>query len=192
MFRLRLHQPRTSPFCFRFCDFCSRGSRAVSLKRTFLSVFKIVQLLSGFWFHTKVFFVQFTARFGFRWITRVLSGPWFNLKCSFSTSLRLMIALSSWRMSLKLWRRNRVLTPLQPPFHLHWRKMSAHESRKMARDTFPGLSLALMKKALPRRTEKGCRLRIGSLLVSVLFRAIKASFNASFKWNVFLENVYVL
>ena len=38
--------------------------------------------------------------------------------------------------------------------HLHWRKMSAHESRKMARDTFPGLSLALMKKALPRRTEK--------------------------------------
>ena len=37
---------------------------------------------------------------------------------------------------------------------IHWRKMSAHESRDMARDAFPGLSLALVKKALPRRTEK--------------------------------------
>ena len=26
----------------------------------------------------------------------------------------------------------------------------------------------------------------------VLFRAIKASLNASFKWNVFVENVYVV
>ena len=63
--------------------------------------------------------------------------------------------------------------------------MSAHESRDTARDAFPGLSLALVKKALLRRTENGCGLSIGSLLVSVLFRAIKASFNASFKWNVF-------
>ena len=47
-------------------------------------------------------------------------------------------------------------------------KMSAHESRKMARDTFPGLSLALMKKALREEQKNGCRLRIGSLLVSVL------------------------
>ena len=63
VFRLRLYQPRDAPFCFRFCDFCSRGSQAVSLKGTFLCVFKIVQLLSGFWFHTKIFFVQFTAWF---------------------------------------------------------------------------------------------------------------------------------
>ena len=68
---------------------------------------------------------------------------------------------------------------------LHW--------RNMAHDTFPGLSLALMKKAHSQEEQKnGCRLRIGSLLVSVLFRVIKASFNASFKWNVFLENVYVV
>ena len=32
--------------------------------------------------------------------------------------------------------------------------MSAHESRDMARDAFPGLSLALVRKALPRGTEK--------------------------------------
>ena len=48
------------------------------------------------------------------------------------------------------------------------------------------------KKHSREEQKNGCCLRIGSLLVSVLFRAIKASFNASFKWNVFLENVYVL
>ena len=50
-----------------------------------------------------------------------LSGPcsWFNLRCSFSTSLRLTITLHFWRISLKLWRRNRVLTPSRSPFHLY-------------------------------------------------------------------------
>ena len=48
------------------------------------------------------------------------------------------------------------------------------------------------KKHSREEQKNSCRLRIGSLLVSVLFRAINASFNASFKWNVFLENVYVL
>ena len=48
------------------------------------------------------------------------------------------------------------------------------------------------KKHSLEEQKNGCRLRIGSLLVSVLFRAMKASFNASFKWNVFLENVYVV
>ena len=48
-----------------------------------------------------------------------LSGPWFKLRCSFSTSLRLMIASHSWKINLKLWRRNRVLTPSRPPFHLY-------------------------------------------------------------------------
>ena len=48
----------------------------------------------------------------------------------------------------------RAAIPL-PVFVLtSWRKMSAHESRKMARDTNPGLSLALMKKAVPGKTEK--------------------------------------
>ena len=42
--------------------FRSRGSRAVSLKRTFLCVFEIVQLLSGFVFIQR-FLLQFTARF---------------------------------------------------------------------------------------------------------------------------------
>ena len=70
--------------------------------------------------------------------------------------------------------------------------MSAHESRDMARDAFPGLSLALVKKHSREEQKNGCGLSIGSLLVSVLFTAIKASFYASFKWNVFLENVYVV
>ena len=62
----------------------------------------------------------------------------------------------------------------------------------MARDTFPGLSLALVRRDSREEQENGCRLRIGTLLVYVLLRAIKASLNASFKWNVFFENVYVV
>ena len=63
-------------------------------------------------------FLQFTARFvpgGYL----AFVGLWFNYRCSFSTSLRLMIASNSWRISLKLSRRSRVLTPSQPPFHLY-------------------------------------------------------------------------
>jgi len=41
-----------------------------------------------------------------------LAGPWFNLKCSFSTSLRLMIASHSLKINLKLWRRNTVTAAL--------------------------------------------------------------------------------
>lgn len=63
----------------------------------------------------------------FRWITRVLSGPWFNLRCFFLISLRLMIALHSWRISLKLCRRNRVLTLSQLPFHLYVMAFTSQE-----------------------------------------------------------------
>ena len=54
-------------------------------------------------------------------------------------------------------------TPQCPPQEdssltlLLWREMSAQScasARNMARDTFPGLSLALVRKALPSRTER--------------------------------------
>ena len=40
------------------------------------------------------------------------------------------------------------------PTVLHWRKMSAHESRDMARDAFPGTIIGSREKSTPEKNRK--------------------------------------
>ena len=117
LFRLGLYQSRAAPLAFVSTISVRMAPGLFFQSELFFAFLRSFNSLAFLLSYKG--FVQYNAQLVcfpslFQVDNSCFAGPWFNFNCSFLTSLRLLIALNSWRISLNLWRRNRVLTPSQP------------------------------------------------------------------------------